>query len=150
MSEKKRVLFLCAGNAARSQMAEGLVNHYLGDSWLPFSAGTEPASSVHPLAVRAMNELDIDISDAKPKSVDEFRTHRFDAVITLCAEAAQRCPLWLGQGKTTHVGLYDPAQAPGNEDQQLDVFRQVRDAIRDRVLGRLAEIEGIPSGEGLP
>jgi arsenate reductase len=150
MSERKRVLFLCTGNSARSQMAEGLVNSLIGDRWLAFSAGTEPASSVHPLAVRAMNELDLDISDAKPKSVDEFRTQPFDVVITLCDEAAQRCPLWLGQGQTIHIGLPDPAQASGNEENQLNVFRQVRDAIRDRVLGRLAEIESTPSREDLP
>jgi arsenate reductase len=150
MSERKHVLFLCTGNSARSQMAEGLVNNLIGDRWLAFSAGTEPASAVHPLAVRAMNELDIDISDAKPKSVDEFRAHPFDAVITLCDEAAQRCPLWLGHGQAIHVGLPDPAQASGNEENQLSVFRQVRDEIKDRALGRLAEIESTTSREDLP
>ena len=149
MREKKRVLFLCTGNSARSQMAEGLVNSLLGDRWSAFSAGTEPASSVHPLAVRVMDELGIDISDARPKSVDEFHTHPFDAVITLCDEAAQNCPLWLGQGQVIHVGFPDPAQASGNEEKQLEVFRQVRETIRDRVLGRLEEIESIPTREDL-
>jgi arsenate reductase len=141
MSKKHRVLFLCKGNSARSQMAEGLVNSFLGDRW--------SASSVHPLAVRVMDELGIDISDAKPKSLDGFRAHHFDAVFTLCSQAAQRCPLWLGQGQEIHVGLADPAQASGIEDDQLDVFRQVRDAIRDRVFIRLEAIETIPTREGL-
>jgi arsenate reductase len=149
MSGKKRVLFLCTGNSARSQMAEGLVNSFLGDRWTAFSAGTEPASSVHPLAVRVMDELGIDISDARPKTVGDLHTQRFDVVITLCDQAAQQCPLWLGQGQATHMGFPDPAQASGNEEERLGVFRQVRETIRDRVLGRLEEIEGIPTREGL-
>ncbi len=149
MSEKKRVLFLCTGNSARSQMAEGLVNSLLGDRWSAFSAGTDLASSVHPLAVRVMNELGIDISNAKPKPVDGFRTDPFDAVFTLCSDAARRCPLWLGQAQEIHVGLPDPAQASGTEEEQLDVFRQVRDAIRNRVFSRLEAIEMIPIREGL-
>jgi arsenate reductase len=149
MSEKKRVLFLCTGNSARSQMAEGLVNSFLGGCWTAFSAGTEPASSVHPLAIRVMDELGIDISGARPKTVSEFHTQDFDAVITLCDEAARRCPLWLGPGHIVHMGLPDPAQASGNQEEQLEVFRQVRDAIRDRVLGSLEEIESIPTREGL-
>lgn len=149
MSEKKRVLFLCTSNSARSQMAEGLVNSFLGDRWSAFSAGTEPASSLHPLAVRVMNELGIDISDAKPKSLDEFRTDPFDAVLTLCGDAARRCPLWLGQGQEIHVGFADPAQASGTEEEQLDVFRQVRDAIRDRVFSQLEAMEAIPIREVL-
>jgi arsenate reductase len=149
MSEKKRVLFLCTANSARSQMAEGLVNTFLAGRWTAFSAGTEPASSVHPLAVRVMDELGIDISGAKPQTVGELHTQRFDAVITLCDEAAQNCPLWLGQGQVTHLGLPDPAQASGNEEEQLQVFRQVRETIWDRVLGRLEEMENIPTREGL-
>jgi arsenate reductase len=149
MSEKLRVLFLCTNNAARSQMAEGLVNGFLGDRWSTFSAGTEPASSVHPLAVRVMNELGIDISDTRPKPVDEFRNHAFDAVFTLCGGAAQGCPLWLGRGQEIHVGLPDPAQVSGNEHERLDAFRQVRDAIRDRVFSRLEAIESIPTREVL-
>jgi arsenate reductase len=130
-------------------MAEGLVNSFLGDRWSASSAGTEPASSVHPLAVRVLNELSVDISDAKPKSVEELRTNSFDAVFTLCGDAARNCPLWLGQGQEIHVGLPDPAQASGTEEQQLDVFRQVRDAIRDRVFSRLEAMETIPTREVL-
>jgi arsenate reductase len=134
---KARVLFLCTGNSARSQMAEGLVNHDLGDSWQAYSAGTRPAGYVHPLAVRAMAELGIDISGGRSKSVDEFRDETFDRVITVCDNAARNCPAWLGRGAVRHVGFVDPAAAEGTEEERLAVFRQVRDAIRERVLDDL-------------
>jgi len=102
MMEKKRVLFLCTSNSARSQMAEGLVNHFLGDRWEAFSAGTAPAGYVHPLAIQVMDELGIDISAQRSKPVDEFRGAEFDFVITLCDNAAQTCPLWLGSGRVKH------------------------------------------------
>lgn len=136
---KRRVLFLCTGNSARSQMAEGLVNHFLGDRWEPFSAGTHPTGYVHPLAVQAMAELGIDISDQRSKSVEWFRNRPFDVVITLCDSAAQECPAWLGPGRAIHVSFPDPAQTDGIEDR-LEAFRRVRDAIREKVIGYLETV----------
>jgi arsenate reductase (thioredoxin) len=138
---KKRVLFLCTGNSARSQMAEGLVNYFLGGRWEAFSAGTKPAGYVHSLAVQAMDELEIDISSQRSKSVDEFRDVEFDAVITLCDDAAQNCPLWLGAGRATHLGFPDPAAAVGSEDEQMEAFRRVRNRLSQEVLHYLGKLE---------
>jgi arsenate reductase len=136
---KKRVLFLCTGNSARSQMAEGLVNHFLDDGWEAYSAGTEPVGSVHPLAIRAMAELGIDTSHQRSKSVDELRDAEFDLVITVCDNAVSNCPLWLGPGRVKHMGFLDPAAAIGSEAERLTVFRQVRDRLRQQVLHYLEE-----------
>jgi len=138
---KREVLFLCTGNSARSQMAEGLANHFLADEWEAYSAGTAPAGYVHPLAVKAMAELGIDISHQRSKSVAEFRDAEFDVVITLCDDAARNCPLWLGSGQVKHIGFPDPAAATGSEDERLEMFRQVRDRIRQEVIDHLAEME---------
>jgi len=146
---KKRVLILCTGNSARSQMSEGLVNHYLGDRWEAFSAGTRPSGYVHPLAIRALAELGIDISGHRSKSVDELRDVQFDCVITVCDHAAQNCPIWLGQGRVKHIGFPDPAAATGTEKEQIAVFRQVRDAIQERVLGYLEADPGLAEGKGI-
>ncbi len=139
--DKRRVLFLCTGNSARSQMAEGLVNHFLGDRWEAQSAGTHPAGYVHPLAVQAMAELGIDISTCRSKSTDEFRGQVFDCVITVCDHAAQNCPVWLGSGSTVvrHIGFPDPAAADGNEEERLAVFRRVRDDLRRELLAYLEQ-----------
>lgn len=134
---KQRVLFLCTGNSARSQMAEGMVNHFLGAEWEAYSAGTHPAGYVHPLAIQAMLELGIDISGQRSKSTDEFRDAHFDLVVTVCDDAAENCPVWLGQGQVVHIGFPDPARATGGHLEQLAVFRQVRDAIRQQVLDYL-------------
>jgi arsenate reductase len=134
MMDRKHVLFLCTGNSARSQMAEGLVNHFLGDEWEAQSAGTSPTGYVHPMAVRAMAELGIDISGARSKSADEFRGAEFDLVITVCDHASENCPLWLGKGRRVHAGFPDPATAVGNDAARLEVFRHVRDEIRREVL----------------
>jgi len=131
---KKRVLLICTGNSARSQMAEGLVNHLLGGTWEAFSAGIRPAERVNPLAIQAMAELGVDISAHRPKSIDEFRQAAFDVVITVCDQAARNCPAWLGQGHVTHMGFPDPAMAQGSDEERLQVFREVRDAIRRQVL----------------
>jgi arsenate reductase len=133
----KRVLFLCTGNSCRSQMAEGLANHDLADEWIAFSAGTEPAGYVHPLAVRAMAELGIDISQHKSKSADQFRDKALDLVITVCDAAAENCPVWLGQGRKRHIGFPDPALATGSEAEQLALFRSVRDEMRQLLLDLL-------------
>jgi arsenate reductase len=133
----KRVLFLCTGNSCRSQMAEGLVNHYLGERWEAFSAGTEPSGYVHPMAVRAMAELGIDISAGRSKSVDQYRHVAFDRVITVCDHAAKNCPAWLGKGTVMHIGFPDPATADGTDEERMAVFRQVRDGLREQVLAYL-------------
>jgi arsenate reductase len=142
MIDRKRVLFLCTGNSARSQMAEGLVNHFLGDKWQAQSAGTNPAGYVHPMAVQVMAELGIDLSGARSKSVDEFRGAEFDLIITVCDHAAENCPLWLGKGRRVHVGFRDPAAAEGSEAERLEVFREVRDDIRREVFAVLDQVEG--------
>ncbi|MHB0858144.1 MAG: arsenate reductase ArsC [Anaerolineae bacterium] len=139
MSRKKRVLFLCTGNSARSQMAEGLVNHLLGDSWEALSAGTRPAGYVHPLAAKAMDELGIDISGQTSKSVEMYRTEPLDIVITVCDNAASTCPVWLGQGRVLHVTFPDPAAVTGTEEERLARFRTVRDAIQERIISLLSE-----------
>jgi arsenate reductase (thioredoxin) len=135
--DKKSVLFLCTGNSCRSHMAEGLTNYFLGDKWQAFSAGTEPAGYVHPLAIKAMAELCIDISGHISKTADEFRQTVFDLVVTVCDDAAENCPVWLGKGQKMHISFPDPAKATGADDEKLLVFRQVRDDIRDKVLERL-------------
>jgi arsenate reductase len=137
--EKRHVLFLCTGNSARSQMAEGLVNHFLQERWVAYSAGTAPAGYVHPLAVKAMAELGIDISEQRSKPVDAFRDVSFDIVITVCDHAAENCPLWLAPGRVEHVGFSDPAAVVGTEEQQLTVFRRVRDGIRRAIVDNLSQ-----------
>ena len=133
--QKYRVLVLCTGNSARSQMAEGLINAQLADRFVAQSAGTHPAGYVHPQAIAALREIGIDISDHRSKSADEFKGTTFDVVITVCDDAAENCPVWLGQGKRVHIGFPDPAAAP--PDQQAQQFRAVRDAIQDQLLGYL-------------
>jgi arsenate reductase len=137
MTTKQRVLILCTGNSCRSQMAEGLINHDLGEQWQADSAGTAPAGYVHPMAIAAMAELGIDLSDAQSKSTEEFRGTAFDAVITVCDDAFENCPLWLGDGVVTHIGFEDPAKAGGSDEEIMAVFRRVRDEIRTQVLGYL-------------
>lgn len=136
---KQRVLILCTGNSCRSQMAEGLINHYLGADWQAESAGTAPSGYVHPLAIRAMQELGIDLSHGRSKSTDEFRDATFDHVITVCDDAAENCPVWLGSGEKTHIGFEDPALATGSDEEKIVVFRKVRDAIKTQVLDFLRE-----------
>jgi arsenate reductase len=137
---KKKVLFLCTGNSARSQMAEGLVTHYPGDEWQAYSAGTKPAGYVHPLAVQVMSELDIDISRHRSKSVDEFREEAFDLVVTVCDDAAENCPVWLGGGGNVHVGFEDPSRAAGSDAERLAVFRRVRDEMGQQLLDLMATL----------
>ncbi|MCA9934909.1 MAG: arsenate reductase ArsC [Ardenticatenaceae bacterium] len=131
---KKRILFLCTGNSCRSHMAQGLTNHFLGDQWEAYSAGTQPAGYVHPLAIQVLAEWGIDISQHESKMADVYRQTPFDLVITVCDDAAENCPLWLGQGKVVHISFVDPAKASGTEEERTAVFREVRDGIRQRVL----------------
>jgi arsenate reductase len=125
---KKQVLFLCTGNSCRSQIAEALVNARLGEHWQAHSAGTQPAGYIHPKALQVLEEIGIHHQGVS-KSVDEFRALPFDLVITVCDSAAEECPLWLGRGRRLHHSFPDPAKAQGTEEEVLEVFRQVRDAI---------------------
>ena len=140
--QKKTVLVLCTGNSCRSHMGEGLINHDLGDQWQAYSAGTKPTGYVHPLAINALAELGVDISQNVSKSTDEFKTMPLDMVVTVCDDAAENCPVWLGVGKRVHIGFPDPAHAAGSEAEQMAVFREVRDAIREQVVGYLAAFDG--------
>jgi len=139
-SPRLRVFVLCTGNSARSQMAEGLIRHFLGD-WVDVdSAGTQPSGFVHPLAIEVMREVGIDISHQRSKSTDEFRDVDFDLVVTVCDDADRNCPVWLGRGKKVHIGFPDPATATGSEDERLQVFREVRDGIIKRVVRYVAKV----------
>ena len=131
-TQKRRVLFLCTHNSARSQMAEGLLRSLGGDQFEAFSAGTE-ATHVRPLAIRVMAELDIDISDQESETLDRYLTEPFDAVITVCDQANEACPVFFGARQRMHWSFPDPNKAEGSEEQQLAVYRQVRDAIRARI-----------------
>ena len=133
MSPRKRILFLCTGNSARSQMAEGLMRHEAGDLFDVFSAGTKP-SLVRPEAIAVMNEIGIDISAHRSKSVDEFLGQQLDTVITVCDNANESCPVFPGRTQRLHWPFEDPASAHGTEDQRKDSFRKVRDQIRARIM----------------
>lgn len=126
------MLILCTGNSARSQMAEGLLRREGGERFEVYSAGTEP-SRVNPLAIRAMQEIGIDIYGHRSKSLDEFAGQEFDYVITVCDRARDNCPLFPGRAERVHWSFEDPAAASGDEDARLSVFRRVRDEIRERL-----------------
>lgn len=132
MNEKKRVLILCTGNSARSQMAEGLLRHDAGNRFEVASAGVEP-SRVRPEAIEAMSDIGIDISRHRSKSVEEFAGQEFDYVITVCDNANEHCPVFPGNTKRIHWSFDDPAAAEGDEDTKRDVFRRVRDELRHRL-----------------
>ena len=129
---KKRVLFLCTHNSARSQMAEGLLRHMAADRFDAFSAGTE-ATEVQPLAIEAMREIGIDISGQTSKTADAFRGQRFDYVITVCNQANESCPIFPGAAERMHWDFDDPRAAAGSDEEKMRVFRQIRDEIESRV-----------------
>lgn len=131
----QRVLFLCTHNSSRSQMAEGFLQAHGSNRYVAFSAGTHPRV-VHPLAIRVMAELDIDISEAAghyAKSLDTFQGQTFDLVVTVCDDAAEECPFFPGARRQEHWGFPDPSAATGTEAKRLEAFRQVRDAIGVRI-----------------
>lgn len=130
---KKKVLFLCTSNSCRSQMAEGIANHFLGDRVQAFSAGTE-ASYVNAKAIKVLREIGIDISGHRSKNVDEFDGKQFDCTITLCGDPKDKCPLFSGGGKRVHIGFNDPAKATGSDEEIIAAFRRVRDEIRQTLL----------------
>jgi arsenate reductase len=127
---KKRVLILCTGNSARSQMAEGLLEHDGGDRFEVESAGTKPGR-VRREAIAVMKELGIDISGHRSKHVDEFQGQSFDYVLTVCDNAKESCPVFPGHSKRIHKTFEDPAAFQGTEDERMAIFRRVRNEIRD-------------------
>ncbi len=129
---KTRVLFLCTHNSARSQMAEGLLGHLAGDRFEAHSAGTE-ATHLRPLAIRAMDEIGVDISVQESKTLERYLGEPFDYVITVCDDANEACPFFPGAKTRLHWSFEDPSQAYGTEDEQLAVFRRVQDEIRERI-----------------
>jgi arsenate reductase (thioredoxin) len=131
---KQRVLFLCTHNSARSQMAEGFLRRLAGDRFEVASAGTE-ATRVHPLAVQAMAEVGVDLSQHTSKVVDQFLNQTWDYVITVCDAANEACPVFPNKSNRLHWSFPDPSQATGSEKQRLDIFRTVRDQIKDRLTG---------------
>jgi arsenate reductase (thioredoxin) len=133
---KGRVLFLCTHNSARSQMAEGLLKHLAGDRFEAMSAGTE-ATRVSPLAIRAMEEVGIDISGQGSKTLERYLGESFEYVITVCDDANEACPVFPGARRRLHWSFEDPAQATGSEEERLLVFQSVRDEIRERIEGEL-------------
>jgi arsenate reductase len=136
---KRRVLILCTANSARSQMAEGLLRELGGDRLDVFSAGAKP-SMVNPLAIQVMHERGIDISHHRSKHLGEFLDQPFDEVITVCDTAAETCPIFPGRAQRIHWSFPDPAAAEGSEEQRLQMFRQVRDAIEARLREWVARI----------
>lgn len=130
---KKRVLILCTGNSARSQMAEGLLRDLAGDRFEVFSAGTKPGR-VRPEAIAAMRELGIDLSGHRSKSVDEFAQQPFDYVITVCDNARESCPVYPASVQRIHWSFEDPAAVAGSEEERMKAFREIRDQIRARLI----------------
>ena len=135
MTEKQRVLILCTGNSARSQIAEGILRSLDAEQYDVESAGVEP-SHVRPEAIAAMREIGIDISSHRSKSVDEFVGQHFDYVITVCDNAKERCPVFPAETKRIHWSFTDPAAVSGREEVRLAAFRKVRDEIRERLLDK--------------
>lgn len=129
----KRVLILCTGNSCRSQMAEGLWDHLGQGEWSAVSAGSKPAGYVHPLAIRAMSELGLDISANVSKILTEFVEQPFDLVVTVCDNAQEACPVFPGAKTLYHWPFDDPAHAVGTDEEKMSEFRRVRDEIRDTI-----------------
>ncbi len=130
MSEMKKILILCTGNSARSQMAEGLLKHITQHIYKTYSAGTKP-SIVRPEAIRALAEIGIDISNNRSKSVDEFAGQEIDYVLTVCDNAKENCPYFPAKTKVIHHTFEDPAEIQGNEETRLAAFRKIRDEIKN-------------------
>ncbi len=128
--KKPTILILCTGNSCRSHLAEGILRRALGDGYDVQSAGSKPAGYVHPLAVKAMAEMGIDISGHRSKHLNEFLKQDVETVITVCGNADQACPMFPGQVNRYHWGFDDPAHATGSDEEKMGVFRRVRDQIK--------------------
>jgi arsenate reductase (thioredoxin) len=135
---KTKVLFLCTGNSCRSQMAEGFLHAYAGDTYEAYSAGTKP-SQVNPLAIEVMREVGIDISRHRSKNVAEYLGQHFGTIITVCDNAKEQCPIFPGAALREHWPFDDPADATGDDEERLAVFRRVRDEIGARIKRFVAE-----------
>ncbi|MDF1743786.1 MAG: arsenate reductase ArsC [Gimesia sp.] len=134
----KRVLILCTGNSCRSQMAEELWETLGAGEWQSESAGSKPSGYVHPLAIQAMQELDIDLSANTSKSLDQFKDQPFDLVVTVCDNAKESCPVFSGAVETLHWPFDDPADATGTDDEKMHMFRRVRDEIKAKIQSYLS------------
>ncbi|HHW17586.1 MAG TPA: arsenate reductase (thioredoxin) [Firmicutes bacterium] len=145
---RKRVMFLCTGNSARSQMAEGLARHMAGQEWEVFSAGLDP-QGLNPYAVKAMSEIGIDISGQRSKAIDLNLLQTMDVIVTLCGDAEERCPVTPAGVLHLYWPLPDPAKVSGTDEEILAEFRRIRDEIRDRIaylIGELGREQSIPRG----
>jgi arsenate reductase len=131
-SNIKKVLFLCTGNSCRSQIAEAIVNARLGDQWQAFSAGVHPAGYIHPKTIQVLKEIGIE-HHGRSKNVEELRQLAFDLVVTVCDQASEECPLWLGRGQRVHLDFPDPAKATGSDEEITLAFRSVRDSIEREI-----------------
>src|SRR5262245_21718867 len=140
MTDRKRVLILCTGNSARSQMAEGLLRAMAGDDFEVSSAGVAP-TQMRPEAIEAMRDLGIDISGHYSKSVDEFAGQPFDYVVTVCDNANEQCPAFPGKAKRIHWSFADPAAVEGDESERLEAFRRIRDEIGERLRDYVGKID---------
>jgi len=139
--DKPKVLFLCSGNSARSQMAEAFLRTYAGDRFEVYSAGLEP-KGIHPLTIRVMKERDISLENQYSKALTEYMGKvNFDWLITVCDKADKNCPIFPGMGTRLHWPFEDPANATGTEEKQLIIFRQVRDAIDEKIKSWLSEFD---------
>jgi len=144
---RARVLFLCTHNSARSQMAEGLLRDLAGDRFEAHSAGTEK-TGVRPLAIRAMEEVGVDISGQESKTLARYLREPFHRVITVCDEANEACPFFPGAGERLHWSFPDPSKAEGTEEERLGVFRSVRDDIEERIRRELIGTGDRKEGDG--
>ncbi|KUO63487.1 protein tyrosine phosphatase [bacterium BRH_c32] len=137
----KKILILCTGNSCRSQMAEEFLKSFDPELEV-YSAGTNPSKQVHPKAIQVMKEVGIALSKNYPKLVDQFITDPFDYVITVCDNAKETCPVFIGKvGKQLHIGFDDPAEATGTEDEILFEFRRIRDEIKNELQSFLKKEE---------
>ena len=130
--KKAKVLFLCTGNSCRSMMAEAIINAHFGDNWEASSAGTKPTGYVHPMAIQVLTEIGIN-HQGRSKHVDEFMQTHFDLIVTVCDNAVETCPVWLGTEPRVHLEFPDPAIVTGNDEFVKAAFRQVRDDIIQKV-----------------
>jgi arsenate reductase (thioredoxin) len=135
---RERVLFLCTHNSARSQMAEGFLRELAGDRFEVESAGTEQ-TRVNPLAIRAMQEVGVDLGGHRSKTLEQFLDQPWDYVITVCDSANERCPIFSGSARRLHWTFEDPSRATGNDDERLEIFRRIRDEISTRIEAWLGE-----------
>ena len=138
-SYPRSVIFLCTGNSCRSQIAEAIVNANLQADWLAFSAGTNPTGEVHPIALKVLEEIDIQ-HQGYSKDILEFISKDFDLVVSVCDSAAEDCPVWLKLGHQIHLPFPDPAAFKGGPEETIRVFRQVRDEITEKIPRLLRDI----------